>query len=91
MIIAKQHEEVSKAKSQFVANVSHELRTPLHGIIGMVQSLLQTKIDDEQHEICDIILTSAEALVRIANDILDISKVEQKGTEAFGNSFYNLH
>ena len=84
MMLVRQHEEMSVAKTRFVANVSHELRTPLHGIIGMAQSLSQTKLDDEQHEFCDVILTSAEALVRITNDILDISKVEQKGTDAFG-------
>jgi signal transduction histidine kinase len=83
MLLVKQHEEISKAKTRFLANVSHELRTPLHGIIGMAQALLQTKLDNEQSEISEIILNSAQALVGITNDILDISKVEQKGHEAF--------
>jgi signal transduction histidine kinase len=88
MMLVRQHEEMSSAKTRFVANVSHELRTPLHGIIGMAQALAQSNLDDEQHEFCDIILTSAESLVRITNDILDISKVEQKGTDAFGINLF---
>ncbi len=69
----------TEAKSRFLASVSHELRTPLNGIIGFSELMYDGKlgpISDEQQEIMGDILTSAQHLLGLISDILDISKVE---------------
>lgn len=66
----------SVAKSQFLANMSHEVRTPMNGVIGMTDLLLDTKLDEQQREYAEIVKSSAESLMVVLNDILDISKIE---------------
>lgn len=66
----------NEAKSLFLATMSHEFRTPLNGIMGMAQLTRFTDLTKEQEEYIDIVMQSANALLTIVNDILDISKIE---------------
>ncbi len=72
----KKAEEANKAKSQFLANMSHEIRTPMNGIIGMGELLSMSRLRPEHQAFVDSINISANNLLGIINDILDISKIE---------------
>jgi signal transduction histidine kinase len=77
--VYKELEATSKHKSEFLANMSHELRTPLNAIIGFSQVLrerLSGEVNAKQEEYLDDIITSANHLLALINDVLDLSKVE---------------
>ena len=79
--LSKKAEEAAKAKSLFLANMSHEIRTPLNGILGFLELLKTTELNDEQFEYINTITTSANSLLEIINNILDISKIESNKIE----------
>ncbi len=69
-------EAANQAKSEFLATMSHEIRTPLNGVIGMLDILKATPLDNEQQSHVDVSIDSAEALLDILSDILNYSKIE---------------
>jgi signal transduction histidine kinase/CheY-like chemotaxis protein len=71
-----QAEAAAKSKSDFLANMSHEIRTPMNGVLGMLGSVLNTPLSDEQKFHLGLAQRSAESLLSLINDILDFSKVD---------------
>jgi two-component system sensor histidine kinase/response regulator len=69
-------ESSNRAKTEFLANISHELRTPMNGVIGLSGLLLDTALDEEQHEYASTVHSSAQSLLVIINDTLDFSRLD---------------
>jgi signal transduction histidine kinase/DNA-binding response OmpR family regulator/CHASE3 domain sensor protein len=80
-------EVANRAKSNFLATMSHEIRTPMNGIIGMNALLLDTALADVQRQYANAVRQSAESLLSLLNDILDISKLEAGGFQLESVSF----
>ena len=74
----KEAEKFSQAKSDFLANVSHEIRTPLNGIMGILSILKKSPLQEEQTQKINLALSSSNSLLKIVNDVLDFSKIEQE-------------
>lgn len=65
---------------QILATMSHEIRSPLTGVVGMAEILANTKLDQEQRQLLDVMLSSGDLVLQLINDILDLSKVESGRT-----------
>ena len=69
-------EQAAQSKSMFLANMSHEIRTPMNGIVGLVDLLLKTPVNDKQKNYLHRVAYSGEIMMNVINDILDFSKIE---------------
>ncbi len=82
-------EKAANAKTRFLASMSHEIRTPMNGVLGFTQLLLDSELTGDQRKNSQIILDSGNAMMRLLNNILDISKVEA-GQVQLSNEPMNL-
>ncbi|MDD5275746.1 MAG: response regulator [Methylovulum sp.] len=82
-------EQANQAKSAFLANMSHEIRTPLNAIVGLTHLLQRSTHTDEQHDKLQKITASAQHLLAVINDILDIAKIEA-GKFSLDQTDFNL-
>src|SRR5258708_32527712 len=81
-------EQADAAKSAFLANMSHEIRTPMTGILGTADLILDGDLSAEQRRAVQLIVASAETLLTIINDILDLSKIEAGQPERAGEPLH---
>ena len=80
----------NEAKSRFLANMSHELRTPLNGVIGIADLIRETELNNQQRELVNIMHNSANTLLGLIENVLDISKIEA-GKITIANDDFDLH
>ncbi|MBF0160200.1 MAG: response regulator [Magnetococcales bacterium] len=72
----EQAEASNRAKAQFLASMSHEIRTPMNGVLGMADLILRTSLTEKQRHYVNTIHRSGRTLLRIINDILDLSRIQ---------------
>jgi PAS domain S-box-containing protein len=72
----REAEAATASKAAFLANMSHEIRTPMNGVMGFVELLMDSKLDAKQRRHLVLVQDSAQALLKLLNDILDLSKID---------------
>lgn len=80
-------DNANKAKSDFLANMSHEIRTPMNAVIGLAHILLTTKLDEKQKQCVHVLQSSAEGLMHLINDLLDIDRIEARDIDLEESTF----
>jgi len=75
-IALQKMKDADALKGRFIANMSHELRTPMNGVLGLLQVLQTTRLESEQREYASLAVTSAQSLLTLLNDILDLSQID---------------
>ena len=83
----RQAETSNQAKTQFLGNMSHEIRTPLNGVVGMIELMRTTEMSDAQRGYADQASQSSQSLLRLVDDILDLSRIEAGRLELEHASF----
>ena len=85
---AKEHaEQLATSRTRFMAMVSHEIRTPMNGVLGMADLLANTALNKRQQNYVDVIKESGESLITILNDVLDFSKMGERGISLNSTNF----
>ncbi|MBI1199569.1 MAG: response regulator [Phenylobacterium sp.] len=85
--LARDAQAASRAKSAFLATMSHEIRTPLNGVLGMVQAMDAGRLEIDQRDRLHVIQESAQALLGVLNDVLDMAQIESGRAEIRPNAF----
>ncbi len=75
-IVAEESMRANVLKTRFLANMSHEIRTPLNGVLSVAELLLDTELDEEQHELVRVIVDSGTSLLHVLSQTLELSRIE---------------